>query len=317
MHIRPFQYNDLDALAQLVSIAFASEMVAQGTSPDRFMQQIRLVTRGRMIPFRVLTALAGIKWEILVAEIEGNIVGCGGYLGRNRMELANLMVAPAYRRQGIGQALLVERLHRLADQGYAQVTTTILADNEASLGNVRKQGFQVFDRYTIFAAPLPLALPPTPPDHSIQARPVRAADKAAFHVLETATARPEWLAIQGTGMSLYFASFWDGLLGKLTGARSWARVFMREGEVVGFLSGSGGGGGNAGTFSRPIIADEHIHTLLPAMLQEAAAWLTSLHKSQMRIIVPDDRQQIAHYLQDNGWQPTQSWVRLVKHLSAS
>lgn len=316
MLIRPFHYTDLDALARLVSIAFAEEMLAQGTAPDQFMQQIRLVTRGRMIPFRLLAALAGIKWEILVAEVAGTVVGCGGYLGRANMELANLMVDPDYRRQGIGQALLVERLRRLAEKGYSSVTTTILATNQASLGNVHKQGFQVFDRYTIFEAPLPLATPPPPSLTLVQARPVKPADKPLFHTMEAAISRPEWLATQGSSASLYFASFWDTLLGKLSNSQSWVRAFAQDNAAVGFLAVRSSGQENAGTISRPLIADKHLHPLLPAILQEASTWLTSQQKTQIRMVVPDDRQQLVQFLQTNGWQPAQSWIRLVKQLPA-
>lgn len=188
------------------------------------------------------------------------------------------------------------------------------------MGNVCKQGFQVFDRYTIFATPLPLAAPlplvtpPTPFTHSVQARPVSAADKALFRAMEAATSRPDWLEIQGSSASRYFASFWDSLLGKLSNGQSWVRAFAQEGIVVGFLAVNSSGQEDAGTISRPLIADAHFQTILPIMLQEASAWLTSLKKTQIRLIAPDNRPQLTQYLQENGWQPTQSWVRLVKQL---
>jgi len=34
---------------------------------------------GRMLPFTLLTAVRGVTWELLVAEIEGVVVGCGMY----------------------------------------------------------------------------------------------------------------------------------------------------------------------------------------------------------------------------------------------
>jgi N-acetylglutamate synthase-like GNAT family acetyltransferase len=99
-----------------------------------------------MIPFRIFTKLAGIHWALFIAEVDGQVIGCGGYQGSQQMELSNLMVHPHYRRRGIGQALLEKRLKTLAAQRFPLVTTTILASNQASLGNVIKQGFEIIDR---------------------------------------------------------------------------------------------------------------------------------------------------------------------------
>lgn len=68
-----------------------------------------------------------------------------------------MMVHPQYRRQGIGQALLEKRLQNLVENGYPSVTTTILASNEASSGNVSKQGLRfltgsVFGKVFCFTA---------------------------------------------------------------------------------------------------------------------------------------------------------------------
>lgn len=156
MNIRPFRYTDLDALSHIAEVSFAEEHTVRGETPESFARQVKMITRGRMIPFKVLAALAGYRWELFVAEADGKVVGCGGYVGRQHMELSNLMVHPQYRRRGIGQALLEKRLQRLAEKGYRFVTTTILASNQASLGNVNKQGFEVFDRYSILETPLPL-----------------------------------------------------------------------------------------------------------------------------------------------------------------
>jgi ribosomal protein S18 acetylase RimI-like enzyme len=104
--IRPFRTTDVDALAEIAVLSFAEEYEARGQTADSFARQIRMATRGRMIPFKLFTRLAGYKWAIFVAEVNGRIVGCGGYLGRKQVELANLMVHPDYRRRGIGQVPL-------------------------------------------------------------------------------------------------------------------------------------------------------------------------------------------------------------------
>ncbi len=197
MTIRLFRYTDLDALIHIAKASFAEEYVARGETPESFIRQAQIVTRGRMIPFKAITALAGIKWELFVAEVEGKIVGFGSYLGRKQMELANLMVHPDFRRRGIGQALLEKRLQHLAEKGYPFVTTTILASNQASLGNVKKQGFEVFDSFTILEASLPLHQNSEDATSNLIYRPVQASDEAKFKELEEQIANPNLMQIQG------------------------------------------------------------------------------------------------------------------------
>lgn len=82
MLIRPFQPEDIEPLTEIAKASFAEEYTARGETPESFVQQIRLVTRWRMISFKLLTAVAGYKWEIFVAEVDGEVVGCGGFLGK-------------------------------------------------------------------------------------------------------------------------------------------------------------------------------------------------------------------------------------------
>lgn len=267
-----------------------------------------------MIPFKLLTAVAGYKWEIFVAKVDGEVVGCGGFLGRKTMELANLMVHPQFRRRGIGRALLQRRLQRLEELGYPYVTTSILATNEASLGNVHQQGFEVFDRYTYLEAPLPLPNATTLKARELLSRPIQPSDKPAFTALETHISTPVWLRIEGSASDNYFLSWGDRLMGSLTGTKRWARTFFRDDELIGFLAAVTSGSQTKGGLARPVVADENLADL-PAMLHEAAGWLEQLGKTTVQIAVPDVQQKFMQVLQEQEWRPTQTWVRLVRSLN--
>lgn len=312
MVIREFRYTDLDPLINIAKISFAEEYSASGQSPQSFINQVRMVTRGRMIPFSLLTYLTGIQWKFYVAEVDNLVVGCGSFMGRQTMELANLMVHPQHRRRGIGQALLEKRLEHLRERGYPYVKTSVLATNEASLGNLHKQGFEVFDRYTILEASLPLPLNTRLSD-KINSRPVQKLDITAFKELEKQIATPAWLQIQGSAAPNYFLTFGDRLMQKFTNEQRWVRVFSREGKIIGFLSATTSGNQTKGSLFRPVIAQEHI-VHFPQILTEAAAWLGQLGKEKIRIGVPDDREGLMLELLKNGWVKTVSWVLLVKWL---
>ena len=177
--IRKFKYTDVDDFIRLSKISFAEESLAEGISPEDFEQETRRIFRWRMLPYRLLTALTGVKWEAFVAEKDGKAVGGGMYIGRNnRMTITNLMVDPEYRRQGIGQALLVRRLERLAERGFPFVMAQVLETNTASLANLKKQNFEVFNQYSVYERSLPLpksedsSLPP------IAIREIRRSDRS-------------------------------------------------------------------------------------------------------------------------------------------
>lgn len=314
--IRPLRITDIDSLTDIAAISFAAEYEARGQTAASFSQQIRMVTRGRMIPFRLFTRLAGYKWAIFVAEVDGRIVGCGGYIGRKQVELANLMVHPDYRRQGIGRALLQKRLTYLAEAGYPYVTTTVLTTNTASLGNLSQQGFTPFDTYTILQKPLASTENHKWSDASLLSRQLTPTDKSIFTQIEAELTPPDLLAQQGSKVEGYFLSSGQRLLNRLTGSRFWARAFIHKGETVGFLAGRTATGQTSGMVGRPIVRDAHLHHL-PAMLHEAETWLLQEDKKKVQLSLPVSRAHVGEeLLHQYGWTETYTWVRLIKKLSA-
>ena len=185
LKIRNFKYTDVDDFIRISKLSFAGEWTAEGITPEDFEQETRRIFRWKMIPYRLLTALMGIKWEGFVAEKDGKVVGGGMYIGRNnRMSVTNLMVDPEYRRQGVGQALLVRRLERMTERGFPFAMAQVLETNTASLQNLRKQGFEVFNQYSVYEHTLPLpeindsSMPP------ISVREISRADRALFKEIE-------------------------------------------------------------------------------------------------------------------------------------
>lgn len=308
--IRPLVPSDIPDLIDLVTVSFADEYLAQGMTAVSLARQIRLITRGRLLPFRFLTRLAGIHWEMWVAEADGRTVGCGGFLGQEQMELSNLMVHPDWRCQGIGQALLKKRLERLQTLGYPLVTTTVLAHNAASLGNLHKQGFTIFDRYHILEKPLPL--PPTP--KRLTMRRVQTADRPFFEKLERDATSPERLRLQGSASSAYFPSVGTRLLNSVTGNRQQTAVLFKDDHPIGFSLVRAGVNQSKGIFIRPILPPRHYNVWYPVMLQQAASWLAKQGKERIQIAISAELETLVTKLLTDGWEQTQSWLRLVKYL---
>ena len=79
----------------------------------------------------------------LVATIKDVIVGAGQLspYGR-RLEIANVAVAPRWRKQGIGTRLVADLNRLAAAMGYRTVDISVAADNVGALRLYRRLGFE-------------------------------------------------------------------------------------------------------------------------------------------------------------------------------
>lgn len=86
----------------------------------------------------------------LVAEVEGRIVGAvmGGFDGRRGL-IYHLAVDPAYRRQGIGSALMAEMERRLVAKGCLRAYLLVTEDNQETIAFYRRLGWEVMPVVTM------------------------------------------------------------------------------------------------------------------------------------------------------------------------
>jgi hypothetical protein len=71
LKIRNFNYTDVDDFIRISKLSFAEETLAQGITPEDFEQETRRIFQWKMMPYRLLTALMGIKWEGFVLRKMG------------------------------------------------------------------------------------------------------------------------------------------------------------------------------------------------------------------------------------------------------
>ena len=80
----------------------------------------------------------------LVARADGKVLGYGGvWLVIDEAHVTTVAVADEYRRQGIGQALMVELLKRAKEAGMACSTLEVRVGNTAAISMYEKFGFRV------------------------------------------------------------------------------------------------------------------------------------------------------------------------------
>jgi ribosomal protein S18 acetylase RimI-like enzyme len=312
--IRKFKYTDVNDFIRLSKISFAEETLANGITPEDFEQETRKIFRWKMLPYKLLTALMGVKWEAFVAEKNGKVVGGGMYIGRNnRMSITNLMVDPEYRRQGIGQAILVKRLERLSERGFPFAMAQVLETNTASLQNLMKQNFEVFNQYTVYERNLPI---PESADANIPPvvfREINRLDRKLFREIENETAPVSALRLKGSAETQYFLSGWQKIYARFTGYSKWIKAVVASGETIGFVRAGYQDRQKKGLLIQPVVADDSL-IFLPAMLQKVGTWLKQSGRDSMIVEIPDQWTKIRDYLLENGWTKQFTWLELVRWL---
>jgi ribosomal protein S18 acetylase RimI-like enzyme len=132
MDIRPFLDSDQEAVIALWRQVFAY------TTPHND-------------PASVIRHKLAVQRELLfVATVESALAGTvmGGYDG-HRGWVYSLAVAPRFRRQGIGTALMRRLEKALADQGCPKINLQALSSNSAVVTFYRKLGYNVEERVSM------------------------------------------------------------------------------------------------------------------------------------------------------------------------
>jgi ribosomal protein S18 acetylase RimI-like enzyme len=312
--IRKFKRTDVDDFIRISKLSFAEESLAEGITPEDFEQETRRIFRWKMLPYKLLTALMGVKWEGFVAEKNGKVVGGGMYIGRNnRMSITNLMVDPEYRRQGVGQALLIRRLEHLSERGFPFAIAQVLDTNTASLQNLKKQNFEVFNKFTVYERNLPI---PKSNDSSITpitVREINRSDRTLFREIEDKSTPRSVLNVKGSAETQYFLSAWQKIYARFTGYSKWIKAVVTSGERTGFLCAGFQDRQQKGLLIQPVVADDCLN-YLPDMLYTAGTWLEQSGRESMIVEIPDQWTKIRDYLLENGWKKQYTWLELVRWL---
>ncbi len=124
LRIRRLALRDLNMVGAMESLAFGS--------PWRVSSYARAVSDSN-------------QWFV-VAELDGQVVGYAGFwLENGRAHIAKLAVHPAYRRRGIGSALLQQMIDQIRHIGYNEAFLEVRRSNVEAQELYRRFGFH-FER---------------------------------------------------------------------------------------------------------------------------------------------------------------------------
>jgi len=167
---RPIDLNrDLPALADLMEIGFGRELDEGGRA---MLREMRMLGRTSWLlhATNALAPLLGGLQEGYVWLIDGKIIGnvstmpmSAAQSGRPTEKgaiVANVVVHPDYRRQGIAASLLRESLADIRRRGVTFAELQVVADNTHALDLYRAAGFRPVRTFTAWARPARLSAPP-------------------------------------------------------------------------------------------------------------------------------------------------------------
>lgn len=103
-----------------------------------------------------ITAELSNPLSLWIVAVDGDTVA--GYVGSQSVmgeaDMMNLAVLPAYRRSGVGKALVLELITKLKENDVFSLTLEVRASNEAAIGLYTDLGFtQVGRRPNYYSAP--------------------------------------------------------------------------------------------------------------------------------------------------------------------
>ena len=200
----------------------------------------------------------------------------------------------------------------MTEGGYPFAMAQVLDTNTASLQNLRKQGFEVFNQYSVYEHTLPL---PEKNDESkpISVREISRTDRALFKEIEKKTTPDPVLSVKGSAETQYFLSEWQGLYTRFTRYSRWIKAVVASGETIGFLCASFLNRQQKGLLIQPILKEDCLD-VIPSMLQTAGIWLGQARRKSMIVEISDQWANTRNYLLENGWKKQFTWLELVRWL---
>jgi len=127
-HLRQFRYpQDYEAVAQLWQRAGPGVHLGRSDTPQEIQKKLQ---RDADL--------------FLVAEVDGQVVGSviGGFDGRRGL-IYHLAVAPEYRQQGLGSALMDEVERRLKAKGCLRAYLLVTPENVSALDFYSRRGWEL------------------------------------------------------------------------------------------------------------------------------------------------------------------------------
>ncbi len=239
--IRPFDLaRDLHALADLVEVAFKSELDATGS---RMVADMRnMVRAGPLIwllnPLFLFMArfMGGYVWTE-DDKLVGNVTLSLESQHRGVWSISNVAVDPSYQGRGIARRLVAAAIQQARDEDGHWVILEVRVDNEPAQRLYRRLGFQAYD--TI--AELTLAAPHQhlPQEEPLKLRRRRGGDAEALLALyqRAASAKAQLIKpLHGARFRYDWEDRLEQALGDLLArhdTRHW--VLEQEGQLVGSL----------------------------------------------------------------------------------
>jgi ribosomal protein S18 acetylase RimI-like enzyme len=271
--VRPFDpRRDLLAVADLIETCFAATLDPDG---QRYIQQMRSAAQSgalnrwiSMASSHASLPLGGFVW-VEAGQVVGNLSLVPFFHQGQRIYLiANVAVAPDYRRQGIAQVLTEAAIEKCRQRRVNRVWLQVRDNNPAAFGLYTKMGFSPRTRRTTWIGNPKNLKGEMPPGARVTLRPARFWDQQRNWLAYNYPVEHRW------NFPLKLLPFQPGILGLLhrffneLDVRHWA--VQKNGELLGVMTwqGTRGYADRLWLAATPPNDDDVLHAVLPHIRQE-------------------------------------------------
>lgn len=271
-HIRPINIrHDLEAIANLIDIAFAGQMDDEGRDYLRHIRQIARGLGGYLIdgntPETSQFPFHGYLWEE-----NGQIIGNLTLIPVRKRDMhtyfiANVAVHPDFRGRGIARQMTERAIAHVKEHGGKRIYLQVRSDNLIAQHIYRVTGFEEVDCRTSWVC-LKKCLPIVSPPPSVQVTGRKETDWSqqkewlyAIYPNEISWNLPYNIDRLKPGVWVSINNFFNGIT-----SRSWS---AREGEhLIGVASWESGFSGSDYIWmaTSPVWEDRAIRTLIPTVI---------------------------------------------------
>lgn len=313
--IRRLRPSDTEQLTALLRDAFAEEFEGGGTEPAAVDRQVRAAGWSQQPGVRHALKALGTRFAYFVAVYRGRVVGCAAVGGSRLSVISSIAVHPAFRRAGLGRAL-VERAERYAQEQHRdRVSLDVLAHNDAALTLYRSLGYEEYHCYRVYErAPILTALVSSAPPE-VWLEPPTATRVTAFSAVERAALPARYFEVAPSLRERYLRPRAVQMLERLAaGLRSHRRAVVRDGRTVGFMLATTMPGHAEGRIDYPLIRPDAEETLTPALVDALHA-LHQSGKDSVRLDLSESRPEQHAVAESLGFRHRWTFLQMVHWLT--
>ena len=234
MVIRPIRKKDFDQLFELVGKSFRKEIQITGLDLQRLSRIAKLYDLIEML-LPVLAVFRRDSETILVAVSGNRVIGEIHVVphGKRIWSLDSSAVDVTFRRRGVFKELMKKSLKYIYKRNGERITTSLWADNVASIKMTKRLGFKIFEKEILLQFKAN-GIPTVEFDENVLVRAIRRDDvERVFEICEILS--PKKMQVYKSTPDDFLDSLFTRVMSRITWSCSKKWVLEIQGKIMGYV----------------------------------------------------------------------------------